>query len=126
MSDVGINALATFLGPILVAIGALWGAIKWGGDMVEKRITNLDTKLGVTMGNTDHKLRNTITRVDALEHVRASDVERIVKLETNLANLEKGQERIEHQLDKMERDSAAGRAEIIDTIREISKREIKP
>lgn len=126
MSDIGLNAMATFLGPIIVAIGGLWGVIKWGGDMVEKRITNLDSKIGVTTGNIEHKVRNTITRVDALEHVRASDVERIVKLETNLANLEKGQERIEHQLDKMERDSAAGRAEIIDTIREISKRDIKP
>jgi biopolymer transport protein ExbB/TolQ len=57
----------------------------------------LDTKfLDLT-----HKLANDRQRIQILEQHRGADIERIVKLETNLHNIEKSQERIEHALEKM-------------------------
>jgi septal ring factor EnvC (AmiA/AmiB activator) len=70
-----------------------------------------------------HRLSNELAkdgaRIHQLEQFRNADVERIVRLETNLTNIEKGQERIEHSLEKMEREGKEGRAEIIDSLREL-------
>lgn len=66
-----------------------------------------------------HSHKNLKTEVQALDHMREKDVERIVKLETNLASLEKGQDRIEKRLDGMAEDSADARKEIIESIREL-------
>lgn len=48
-----------------------------------------------------HRIANDRARVDALDRDRQKDVERIVKVETQLNSIEKGQERIEHSLEKM-------------------------
>ena len=74
----------------------------------------------------NHKLNNERTRTDQLERSRQADVERIVRLETNFHAIEKGQERIEHAIDQMKEENAAGRAEIIQSRREMSKRELRP
>lgn len=74
---------------------------------------------GKDLGDVKHSLKNQTTRITALEMIRTSDIERIVKLETNLTNLERGQERIEHALEKMEREGKEDRAEIIDSLREL-------
>ena len=70
-----------------------------------------------------HRLTNDMTsdrgRIHQLEQFRNADVERIVRLETNLSNIKEGQERIEHALEKMEREGKEGRAEIIDSLREL-------
>lgn len=73
----------------------------------------------------NHKLNNERSRTDQLERSRQADVERIVRLETNFHAIEKGQERIEHAIDQMKDENAAGRAEIIQSLREMSKRELK-
>ena len=69
-----------------------------------------------------HGLRNDLASTGAsvrqLEQFRNADVERIVRLETNLHNIEKGQERIENTLEKNAAENAKGRAEIIDNLRE--------
>ncbi|MES3097278.1 hypothetical protein [Sphingomonas aerolata] len=49
----------------------------------------------------EHKLNGERQRVNILETYRNGDIERIVKLETNMHNIEKSQERIEHALEKM-------------------------
>lgn len=49
----------------------------------------------------EHKLANERARIDTLDRERQKDVERIVKVETQLNSIEKGQERIEHGLEKM-------------------------
>jgi len=66
-----------------------------------------------------HSHKNLKMEVQALDHMREKDVERIIKLETNLASLEKGQERIEKRLDTMADDSAEARKEIVESIREL-------
>lgn len=101
MTDIGIYALAAYLGPILAMIAGLFACFKWGGDQIAKQIVILETKIGLTTGNLDHKVRNTISRVDALEHIRQSDVERIVKLETALQGVERSMERLEKGQDKL-------------------------
>lgn len=51
-----------------------------------------------------HRLANEATvdraKIQQLEQFRNADVERIVRLETNLSNIEKGQARIENTLEK--------------------------
>jgi predicted nucleic acid-binding Zn-ribbon protein len=59
-----------------------------------------------------------------LERSRETDVQRIVALEINMAHIKDSQGRIEHQLEKMEAEGAKGRAEIIESLREM--REVKP
>ena len=101
MTDVGISALATWLGPIIIVGTAVFGSFKWGSGMIDKSVGDLETKIGLTTGNLDYKVRNTISRVDALEHIRQSDVERIVKLETALQGVERSMERLEKGQDKL-------------------------
>lgn len=88
----------------------------------EEGLKSLDDAIKSTIG---HKVANTASRVDALERLRTSDVERIVKLETVQTAIKEGQTRIEHALDTMKAEQASARAEIVDTIREISRRELK-
>lgn len=80
------------------------------------------------MKSLEHKLANERQKIDQLERSRSSDVERIVKLETQLHSIEKGQERIEHALEKMAGDLGNridGWAEQFSTsIREV--RDVKP
>ncbi|MBM6577103.1 hypothetical protein KCP91_12040 [Microvirga sp. SRT01] len=52
----------------------------------------------------EHKLSNEKQKIEILDNNRQKDVERIVKLETQLHSIEKGQERIEHALEKMTSD----------------------
>jgi len=76
----------------------------------------------------EHKVNNERQKVDQLERSRSGDVERIVKLETQLHSIEKGQERIEHALEKMAGDLSSridGWAEQFSaSIREV--RDVKP
>lgn len=75
-----------------------------------------------------HSVRNDSTvdraRIHALESFRQSDVERIVRLETNQLAIERGQQRIEKTLDDMKHDGAEARAEIIQSLREL--RDVRP
>lgn len=134
--DIGVLELCGILGTLGTGFAVPFGLIKWCGAFVTKQIEDSEKKTAViidghtqqqatSINNHTHTISNVKTRVDALERLRVTDIERVVKVETNLANLEKGQERIEHALDKMDADNAKGRAEIIDTIREMSKRELK-
>jgi hypothetical protein len=92
-------------------LAALAGALLLGG-MFSKHITgkigdfkeahkpvhdSIDQKLIAI----EHKLNGERQRVNILETHRNTDIERIVKLETNMHNIEKSQERIEHALERM-------------------------
>lgn len=131
-------------GTLAAAISAFIALIAWVGKAVraplESAMTSAcqqiadeskgrrdaDTAMMTTIQQTiGHKLSNTASRVDQLERLRTADVERIVKLETNLTNLEKGQERIEHSLETMKQEEREGRAEIIESLREMSRRELR-
>lgn len=90
-----------------------------------KEIESVKTVQKLEFDTIRHSHKNLKAEVQSLEHLRTGDVERIIKLETNLTNLEKGQERIESRLDTMAEDSAAARKEIIDTIREMRTTTIK-
>ena len=41
MTDIGIYALAAYLGPILAMIAGLFACFKWGGDQIAKQIVIL-------------------------------------------------------------------------------------
>ena len=100
----------------LVTISAACGIIVRA---VTKDVANGLMSLGERHNDLKHSVKNQISRIDAIEHLRVDDMARLVKLETNYANLERGQARIEHQLEKMEADNASGRAEIIESLREL-------
>ena len=48
-----------------------------------------------------HALKNQTARIDAIEHLRTSDVERIVKLESAVQSFDKAIERVERGQDKL-------------------------
>ncbi len=48
-----------------------------------------------------HKIDNQVTRIDALEHGRGSDVTRIVKLEAAVSAIDKALERVERGQEKL-------------------------
>lgn len=66
-----------------------------------------------------HDLRDAEQKINALEHFRAGDVERIVKVESDLKAISEGQNRIEHALDTMRDESKQGRAELVEAIRRL-------
>lgn len=103
---------AAALGTISAACGIIVRA-------VTKDVSNGLSSLGERHDDLKHSLKNQITRIDAIEHLRVDDMARLVRLEANYENLQRGQARIEHQLEKMEADSASGRAEIIESLREL-------
>lgn len=126
MADVGVLELCGIVAAISAGLGGPIAVIRWCSNAMDARVRESEKTQKISLDTYSHKLNNTAARVDQLERNREGDVQRIVTLEVSIKGLEKGQERIEHQLDKMEADSERGRAEIIDTIREISKRELKP
>ncbi|TVV75304.1 hypothetical protein [Sphingomonas solaris] len=71
-----------------VAIAALVG-------LVYRLLTRDMTR---ELRDVQHKVRNVSTRVDAIEHLRAGDIERIVRVETSIAGMEKGLERVERTI----------------------------
>lgn len=119
MADMGILELAGIVAALSAGLGGPIAVIKWCASFVGEKITESEKAMKVTIDTQGHKINNVTARVDAMERLRVADVERLVKLETNYANLERGQARIEHALEKMEADQEKGRAEIIDSIREL-------
>lgn len=117
--DIGVLEACGILAAVSAGLGGPIAVIKWCAGFVSEKVAEAEKTIKVRIDTQAHKLANVAQRVDAIERLRSSDVERIVKVETNLANLEKGQERIEHALEKMETESAKGRAEIIESIREL-------
>ena len=69
---------------------------------------------------------NERSRIDALAAQQVENVTRIVKLEANLTNIEKGQERIEHGQEKLVEMIDNRFDSLSETIREISHRSLKP
>lgn len=123
--DLGILEACGIVAALSAGLGGPVAVIRWCSSSVDRKISESEKAITITTDTHGHKLANVSQRLEIVERARVSDVERIVKLETNLHALEKGQERIEHQLEKMEERAETGRAEIIDSIREMSKREIK-
>lgn len=82
-------------------------------DAIDKSLSEL--RLGL-----EHKG----TRLDQMERSRQADVERIVKLETNITNIEKGQTRIEASIDKMMNAHQSNFDQLAQSIREL--RDVKP
>lgn len=112
MGDMGILEMCGILAAIGGGLSLPIGFARWCGGLVAKKVEDCERATKVVMDNlaqatkaaTDnlaHKLANVATKVDALDHQRDADIERIVKLESNLLNLEKGQERIEKALDRL-------------------------
>ncbi|WP_336869497.1 hypothetical protein [Sphingomonas sanguinis] len=48
-----------------------------------------------------HQIKNQTARIDAVEHLRTADVERIVKLESAVQAIDKAMERVERGQDKL-------------------------
>lgn len=124
--DIGVLEMCGILAAVSAGLAGPMAVVRWCAGYVGEKVGEAEKTLKLAIDQNTHKLGNVTMRVDSIERESRLSVERIVKLESNLMNLEKGQERIEHALEKMEREAATGRAEIIDTIREMSKREVKP
>ncbi|MFX4084047.1 hypothetical protein ACKU27_02965 [Sphingobium yanoikuyae] len=82
-------------------------------DAIEKELSEFRINL-------EHKT----SRIEQMERSRVQDVERIVKLETNITNIEKGQTRIEASIDKMMNAHQSNFEQLAQSIREL--RDVKP
>jgi septal ring factor EnvC (AmiA/AmiB activator) len=118
MADVGVLEMCGIFAALSAGLGGPVAVIRWCGGQMDKKVAESEKSLNLSMSNHGHKLANVATRMDSIEREH-QHIERTVRLETNLQNLEKGQERIEHQLEKMEADGEKGRAEIIESLREL-------
>lgn len=117
--DMGVLELAGIFAALSAGLGGPIAVIRWCGNFIEKSVSESEGKIRVILDNQSHKIANVSTRMDSIEREHQKHIERTVRLETNLQNLEKGQERIEHQLEKMDTDNKEGRAEIIESLREL-------
>ena len=136
LNNITVAELAAFVVAIGAVVSVIYGAFKWAGSVINARVTESATTItaaialqiqaiNLQMGDMKHKANGTAQKADALERMSTANVERIVKLETNLTNLEKGQERIEHHLEVMKADTEKARAEIIESLRELRNSTLK-
>jgi len=123
--DIGVLEIAGILTVISSGLAGPVAVIRWCAGQMEKKVAESEKTTNQAISNQGHKLANVATRMDSIEREHQKHIERTVRLETNLQNLEKGQERIEHQLEKMEADGEKGRAEIIESLRELRNVSLK-
>lgn len=120
MSDIGIQALVAFFVPLGTAVAMLFAAAKWGGDAITKRISDHHAaNVKPQIEAVDHRSRNHGTRLDAIEHLRTTDIERIVKLEAAVTGFERSIERIEKGQEKLAENMQSGFDALATSIREI-------
>lgn len=117
--DIGVMEIAGIVITLSSAVAVPIAVVRWCANFVSGEVEESEARTKATLEDHRHRIGNVVQRVDAIERLRVTDVERLVKLETNYLNLERGQLRIEHQLEKMEADNASGRAEIIESLREL-------
>jgi septal ring factor EnvC (AmiA/AmiB activator) len=125
MPDFGILEICGIGAAISAGLGGPIAMVRWCASFVGDKVAESERTLKLTIDGQGHKIANVTTRLDSVEREHQKHIERTVRLETNLQNLEKGQERIEHQLEKMEADSERGRSEIIDSLRELRNVSLK-
>lgn len=117
--DMGILEACGILAALSAGLGGPIAVVKWVGGAIDRRVADTEGKLNNRIDNQAHKIANHASRLDAIEREHQKHIERTVRLETNLQNLEKGVLRIEHTLEKMDAENAKGRAEIIESLREL-------
>ena len=117
-----VTQAGVYLGFMVLLITSIVTCMKW-----------LDGKLEKLGNRVGEEMKEVRSDVKAAEQRILNNEKDVVALDKRLSLQEQesraikdGQDRIEERLEKMERDGKVGRAEIIDTIREISKRELKP
>ncbi|PTW45582.1 hypothetical protein C8J25_107267 [Sphingomonas faeni] len=144
--DIGVLEMCGAIAAIGTAVGMPLAVVRWCGAYVSGRvneeaqdraaaithldnsitaaavtttgkISDLDSRIAQTIG---HKVNNHASRLDALERARQSDIERIVKVESSIAAIDKSLERVEHGQEKLAetmKDSFATLAESIRVVR---------
>lgn len=117
--------------PFLLFIAAVGGVLTVFGKHISSKITDfkevhkpvhdsIDKELSEFRINLEHKT----SRIEQMERSRIADVERIVKLETNITNIEKGQARIETSIEKMMNVHQNNFDQLATSIREL--RDVRP
>jgi hypothetical protein len=107
------------------------GVLALFGKHLTSKFTEFEKALKPLHDATDkaiHRLGNEASldrgRIQQLEQFRNADVERIVRLETNLSNIEKGQDRIEKALEKHGEERKKSTFEILQMLSDL--RDVKP
>ncbi len=70
-------------------------------DALASKHDHFETVVGDKIDDVKHGLKNQAMRIDAVEHMRIGDVERIVKLESAVQAIDKAVERVERGQDKL-------------------------
>lgn len=117
--DIGILEACGILAAISAGLGGPVAVVRWCSSQMDKRVTDSEARTKIVHDAQAQKINDTASRVDKIEREHQSHIERTVRLESHYANLDKGQEAIKQQLADLKEDSKAGRAEIIESIREL-------
>lgn len=120
-----------FWTPVLAFVMLVAGVLALFGKHLTTKFSEFEKSLKPLHEATDkalQRLANEATvdraKIQQLEQFRNADVERIVRLETNLSNIEKGQARIENTLEKNADERKKSTFEILQMLSEL--REGKP
>ncbi|OAH42756.1 hypothetical protein AX777_05830 [Sphingobium yanoikuyae] len=117
--------------PFLLFLGAVAAVMGLFTKHISSKITDfkdvhkpvhdaIEKELAEFRMNLEHKT----SRIEQMERSRVQDVERIVKLETNITNIEKGQARIETSIDKLISSHQSNFDQLATSIREL--RDVRP
>jgi len=95
-----------------VAGGSIVGAVGWIVRAITRDVARDTADLA-------HRVKNQASRIDALEHHRTSDIERVVKLEAAVQSFDRAIERVERGQEKLS-DTLNDRFDMLaESIREI-------
>ena len=117
-----VTQAGVYLGFVALLVTCIIGAMKWLDGKLEK----LGLRVGEELKEVRSDVKDTERRILEGERAIVELDKRLSLQEAESRAIKDGQDRIEDRLEKMERDSKEGRAEIIDTIREMSTRELRP
>lgn len=120
------------LGAFVLMVAALFALIEKRMEKRRKEDAEIHKMshdaIGKDIGDVKHDLKNHETMIQAIANNRTADVERIVKLELRQENIEKGQARIETQMEKNHKETLdqmkTWAEQFSESIREV--RDVKP
>lgn len=88
------------IGEWALALAAIGTVVALLYKLLTRDISRDVSDVSKRIGDVDHRTRGVATRVDALEHLRTADIERIVRVETAVTGIKETTARIEQTLDK--------------------------
>lgn len=117
-----VSEAAILVGFVVLIATAIAGIMKW----LDGKLDKLAGRFVDELKDVRHDVKEAERRILDVERASVELDKRLIRQEEANKNFVAGQQRIEHAIDQVKDENAAGRAEIIQSLREMSKREIRP